>query len=180
MKEGFELIAISSVIVTWACAYIDGSAPYFPIEISRTACGPISRWPLRLGAILSFIFAQTIPETVACSGFLLLALVTDTMSWSVHSLGVVIMVLGALMQVYPYPSKLAALLAVGGLFAARVVAKALVVWWAELDGDLDFGRIAMATRQVMLVGNGSPETMVVMKLTGAMQWGCFLAVINLL
>lgn len=176
MKEGFSQLITVTVVVTWICAYFDGSAPYFPIEISRTACGRLSRWPLLVGASAAYACVETWPETISWAGLFLLAAVTDTMSWGVHMLGVAIMAAGAAIQ---FRHEAAFLIAVGGLFAARVVAKFIVVWWAELGGELDVGKIALTVRNVMLSGKASHTTLTIMKLTGMIQWGCFWAIINL-
>jgi len=179
MKGGATVFVACTVLCTWLCAWIDQSPPYFPIEISRTACGRLSRWPLFLGSVMFGYFTETRHEMLSWAGFVLLAAVTDTMSWSIHVFGVVIMMVGAIWGSWGDTAKIATLIAVCGLFLARIVAKVLVVWWAELDGHLNLSLIARTSRNIMLTGQCiRPElTLTIMKLTGMMQWGCFWAIL---
>lgn len=84
------------VVAIWLTSYIDRCAPYWPIEISRTATGPIGKIVFPTGAVILTIIGYF--ETMdlehqwiiisPCVGFLLAAFVHDELHWQTHLFGV--------------------------------------------------------------------------------------------
>lgn len=171
-----------SILATWICCYFDGSAPYFPIEINRTATGNLSYWPFAFGGVVSLYWVNDVGDAIAWLGYAFLTLVDDKTSWALHTVGVAVMIVGLIYKVSNDPVKLVYVVSIGGLFAARIVAKLLVVWAAELDFAMSFSAVTGEMRRIMLEGTcRRPElTLMVMKITGVMQWLCFWGLSSLL
>jgi len=171
-----------SVLLTWIGCYLDGSAPYFPIEISRTATGHLSYWPFAAGGIISLYWVNDFGDAIAWLGYGLLTIVDDKSNWGFHMLGVGIMISGLLFKIRHDPVKLVFAVSIGGLFVARILAKIMVVWAAELDFAMSLSAVTGEMRRIMLEGTcKKPElTLTVMKITGVMQWLCFWALSSLL
>lgn len=90
-----KISVLLTVLTTVSCGvWWDRSAPYFPIEISRTATGRVSSWVFPLGATVSFAIAVWESSSVPSPflGFLILAWISDEKSWPVHMIGVLLMV----------------------------------------------------------------------------------------
>lgn len=110
----------------------DKSAPYFPIEISRTGTGRVSHIIFPLGAVFSFLVAlgerhhnwQLLPFF----GLILLALVTDEQSHTIHMLGVVIMVLPILFQSLQSQTHFLLFLFLMALYLGRLLLKGITVY----------------------------------------------------
>lgn len=127
---------LTSVVSTLFCGVlIDKSAPYFPIEISRTATGPVSKWVFSLGltvSVLSFLIETTEPKRylLMIIGLLLLAWVDDVTSHVIHMLGVILVAIGAFFAV-PIQKTWVVLFCAVALFVFRLVMKCMAVVFLE-------------------------------------------------
>lgn len=176
-----KYIILCSILITWVCAWFDGSAPYFPTEISRTATGRLSYYPFFAGSIVSFFFL-TKEELYPWFGYFLLAVVDDVSHWGVHMIGVVIMLGSITVKVWHDPKKMIMLVSVCGIFAARILAKLLVVWGVELDMTWDIPEVIRTAKNIMFTGVCKhPELVLpVFKIGGVIQWLCFWALTELI
>ena len=164
---------LASVILTVLTGTLyDKSAPYFPIEISRTATGPTSRWVFALGLSLSVILLLlerplSFGYVVLASGVLLLAWVDDEISRFWHMVGVALLPLGAFLVV-DWKKAWVPLLCAAGLYGARLVMKATAVVFLERCAWQD---VASESIRIMYDGKvKEPLTLRVFEATGAMQW----------
>lgn len=167
----FKGVLLASVLLTAGSALVDGSLPYFPIEVSRLAASSMrSAWIFRIGSILSslvlFYEKGLWEHLVACFGFVLLAWFDDTHHYVMHVVGVVVMLLGAIPLV-SWRVQLCAMI----LFVARILMKCVMVISKEslFQPRLVFDQL----RSIMLFGTSSEDTLMVFRVTGALQWVVF-------
>jgi hypothetical protein len=178
MQIGLNASFLFLIAATWIGSYIDGSVPYFPIEISRTAAsGRYGYFGLCLGTIVFCPYIQGRADGwISWIGLLILALVDDKMSWNVHMLGVFIMLFGvALSNV-----NLTLLFLLGLLFFSRVVIRFIVVSAYEVN-HVTIHNIIQKNKEIMYSGKCAyPITLLVFKLSGVLQWVCFWGMIQLI
>jgi len=166
-----KCVLYATVVSTMACGvWVDRSVPYFPIEISRTATGPLSRRLFPAGAALALLVATTEAPNYRALwpfiGLLLLAAVPDDVSWPVHMIGVALMVLGCCAAISDMRGVVvfAALL---GVYAFRLVLKAAVLL-PVMDNPADIlhygAGIMFGTREA----HGA--TAIAFKLGAVLQW----------
>lgn len=95
-----KLALLSCILATWAAAFWDGSLPYFPIEISRTATGKLSKNVFRYGVLLCTVvlFAESTSRVdyLAWTGLIILSHFDDVTNLLWHQIGVAVMALGVL------------------------------------------------------------------------------------
>ena len=104
-----KMTMLVTIVATVCCGvWVDESAPYFPIEISRTATGPISANVLRggvgVGTVVLACECMAMAGSswmvwVPWSGIVMLAVFDDASAWGLHMLGVAIMGVGAVVMV---------------------------------------------------------------------------------
>lgn len=142
----FEAVGLLVVIgFTFLTAMFDGSLPYFPIEISLIANGPLSRGVFTCGIALTVarvlwvaseredFYAMLWP----LCGLLLLALFNDGDHWAMHVLGVAMLLTGIGAYGLWYAWHLRTRLAVAGaLYALRLCLKVVVICAFEIDPSL--------------------------------------------
>ena len=172
----FKGILLATICLTAGTAIIGGSLPYFPIEVSLLAASSVrSAWVLRIGSLLSslvlFYEKGLWEHLVACFGFVLLAWFDDTHYYVMHMVGVVVMLLGAIPLV-PWRVQVSAMI----LFVARILMKVTMVITKEslFQPRLLFDEL----RNIMLFGTSSEDTLMVFRVTGALQWVVFYLLIN--
>ena len=154
MFERTKMTMLVTVVATvfWG-VWMDRSAPYFPIEISRTATGPISANVLRGGVgvgtvVLAYEWMALAGRPwmvwVPWSGIVLLAVFDDASAWGLHMLGVAIMGAGGVMLVMCRDKEVSRrdrmLVAGAGLaYVLRIVSKGvgLIVLDREVSGGWD-------------------------------------------
>ena len=159
---------ITGFVTVFFGVWIDQSVPYFPIEISRTATGPYSRVLFPLGAFTSLIVAYFEVKTkhylIVFAGFLLLALVNDKQSWSIHMLGVVLMFGGIASKIYHDNTKYMTFGLILCIYMGRIVLKILTL--------THYGyRIFEKAKDIMYTGNAdTPAQLLIFKLCGILQW----------
>ena len=87
-----------TIFGTWGAAWKDHSLPYFPIEISRTATGRISKRIFQIGVSLTtfvmYYESDSWTTYIAWGGLLLLAFLDDRTNFEGHLIGVFIMGFG--------------------------------------------------------------------------------------
>ena len=96
----FKLSVLCHVLLTWAICWLDGSAPYFPIEVSRTATGKIGRYYFPLGFLLVgwVLWVESVdsePRWLKLSpavGVVTAAVINDELHWQAHLVGVMVAV----------------------------------------------------------------------------------------
>lgn len=145
----------------------DKSAPYFPIEISRTGTGRVSHIVFPIGAVLSFVVALAERhhnwQLLPFFGLILLALVTDEQSHAIHMLGVVLMVFPIFVQSCQSPTRLFLFLLLMGLYLGRLLIKGITVY--HQSDPVGF------TLKLMLSGGFENQAQeLAFKLGGLLQW----------
>lgn len=168
---------ISVVSTLFTGAFIDKSAPYFPIEISRTATGPTSRWIFSIGltaSIVTLCFESPNPKKYAllCVGVVLLAWVNDEVSRFWHMMGVFLLFLGSVLAV-DWRVAWSPLLCVAGLWVARILMKAIPVIFLEgtTHGIWDWRGAVDESIRIMYTGEVyHPLTLRLFEAAGVMQW----------
>jgi hypothetical protein len=109
----------------------DRHVPYFPIEISRTCAGKTASSLFGGGAVLSWLaFDWTKYSYWTCLawvGFVLLAVVPDSLSVELHMLGVALMGVGAIGLCFEVPDTCYPVALCFVTYVLRIVAKTLVV-----------------------------------------------------
>ena len=167
-----------SVISTVICGvFIDKSAPYFPIEISRTATGPISRWVFAIGltlSVLSLLVETTEPKRyiIIIIGILMLAWVDDVTSHIIHMLGVLLVGIGSFVAV-PLQKTWVVLFCAVALFVFRLGMKCMAVVFIEktVKGVFDFEGMKIVCMEIMYTGKTrSILTLRLFQAAGIMQW----------
>lgn len=134
--------------------------PYFPIEISRTATGPTSRWIFAIGlslSVLILLFERpfSIGSLILTVGVLLLAWIDDEVSRFWH-------------MVVDWKTAWVPLLCCSGLYAARLIMKATAVVFLE---KVPLESIATESIRIMYDGQvKEPLTLRIFEATGVMQW----------
>jgi len=97
-----KILLLWCILATWTAAFRDRSLPYFPIEISRTATGSLSKNVFRYGVslcTLAMLYESTTRvDYIAWAGLLLLAWVDDVTSLQWHQVGVAVMGFGVLLK----------------------------------------------------------------------------------
>lgn len=155
-----------TVLATFVSCYLDNSAPYFPIEISRTATGPIAKVMFPLGVLISCTVSivETKRPHVPFLGFFLLALVDDKQSWQVHMLGVLIMGLGLLREAIQN-GKVLVFCLIACIYMGRLVLKAGVTY------HHGYPKAILVAKEIMFTGRAeSPQQLLIFKLCGLLQW----------
>lgn len=169
---------LSSVISTIICGvWIDKSAPYFPIEISRTATGPISKWVFSIGLTISVLclLAETKDTKryiIIIIGILVLAWVDDVTSHVIHMLGVLLVGLGSFYAV-PLEKTWVVLFCATALFVFRLGMKCMAVIFIEktTKGIFDFQGMKQMCMDIMYTGKTqSVLTLRLFQAAGIMQW----------
>lgn len=167
-----------SVISTIICGvFIDKSAPYFPIEISRTATGPISRWIFAVGltvSVLSLLVETTEPKRyiIIILGILMLAWVDDVTSHIIHMLGVLLVGVGSFFAV-PLQKTWVVLFCATALFVFRLGMKCMAVVFIEktTKGIFDFQGMKEMCMAIMYTGKTKNVlTLRLFQAAGIMQW----------
>lgn len=186
------------ICVTALCGtFVDGSVPYYPIEISRTATGSVSWYVFAYGLtacsgvlwweIRDKLIQQHVGIIITWIGLLLLAWVDDVTSWSVHMLGAALLGVGTTMHVLLYHQREHLVIVACALFlyAARLVLKTAVVMalelriplsaWSSLATSSEMrAKLITTSLSIMYDGNVvNPLTLGVFRTTGVMQWLVF-------
>jgi hypothetical protein len=142
-----KLILLGSIVATALAGWYDGSTPYYPIEISRTATGPISYYVFCLGTFLTLVSAYDQVKTkyhlMPLVGLVLLTIFDDSRFWFLHNLAVAIMVCGVcclVVELIQPPKKdkvvhriLSIAFSALGVFILRMIFKNIAVIVYELD-----------------------------------------------
>ncbi len=194
----FVVLASSTA---WASVYIDASngVPYWPIEISRTASGECGYSVFLFGVTglvllvsvrsLSNSYRKFFCVLIPMTGAFTLACFDDVRFIELHTLGLIIMLVGTFIFSNFYaPDYMRLLFCMGILFSIRVALKVIVVSMYELN-DQDVGVINMLYRfitfdtdfmdrvksrslDIMMSGNwrNGLWTQLVFKLGGVLQW----------
>lgn len=173
-------LALTILATLVAGALVDRSAPYFPIEISRTATGRLSSWVFRLGltaSVASLLLESDDWLRYACSalGVLLLAWIDDETSHTWHMAGVVMLGVGALFSVVTHWSRASAVMlaCAAGVWTVRLVMKWAAVAWIEKGGraPLDFAGIGKTAMHIMYTGHVVDSmTLHIFRVAGVLQW----------
>lgn len=126
---------VLGVIGCMALGLLYDNVPYFPIEVSRTVAGPVASKAFAAVALGSFLVYDW-PKysswtTVSWFGFVLLALIPDTVSVAGHMAGVGLMGVGALGLCWDMPSQWKFIVLVLFVYGIRVAAKVAVVMWRD-------------------------------------------------
>ena len=194
--ETVKLHLLAAVIATQAVALYDGAVPFFPIEISRTAASsPRATNTLATGfatLIVTMIYTKTL-DAVTFSlwlGLMVIALVPDSVSWTVHMLGVVALVAAACAHVYRrrqialVPPLLCAL----AIYGIRIVFKLVLLFTVDKQviAAAASNKLSIAFERSMdimmrgpLAYNNDPELWNLVgptfKICGVLQWAAFFA-----
>lgn len=162
-----KLSVLLAVLCTALSGLLDGSVPYFPIEISRTAAGPLGRIVFPLGTALSFAVSLYELRTLHAPflGLFILALVDDHTSWAIHMFGVFLMIVSIGWDAWRF-GKLWPFLLICCIYLGRLVLKMGVTYHYGL-----FKPAAKASLQIMYTGKAeTPAQLLVFKLGGVLQW----------
>lgn len=164
-------VVFTTIILTaWVGVYLDHSVPYFPIEISRTATGPRSRIIFPVGATIAFLVAiaeclfhnVSFLSLLPFSGFMLLTLVDDEQSWTVHMAGVALMMCSMVWKLQTHYIELGIL---AFMYSVRIVLKAIVSWNGSIGGTFNYARKLMYTGRFENIFQ-----VVVYRVAGVLQW----------
>ena len=134
-----KLCLLATVVTTSISALVEGYLPYYPIEISRTACGKFSHPIFVIGILISGV--TMVLETkfgwtyLAWTGLAILAIFDDASYWGVHMMGVGFMVSSTFFLVlFKDPRKnLPIFVCAMILYLTRIVMRTVVVLFIELE-----------------------------------------------
>lgn len=139
-----KLCLLCCILATWTTAFRDKSLPYFPIEISHTATGSLSKTTFRYGVSLcTFVMlyeSVSSVDYIAWAGLLLLAWVDDVTSLRWHQVGVAVMGFGVLLKALLSENisyNLVLFLAAAIIYALRVLIKVGVLVVLEFGKPLN-------------------------------------------
>jgi hypothetical protein len=164
------LTSIVSTVITGV--WYDQSAPYFPIEISRTANGPNSGWVFSIGITLSVItllfeHPLSLGIGILIVGILLLAWIDDETSHFWHMFGVLLLPIGAFFVV-DWKRAWVPLLCATLMWIGRLFIKSMAVVFLE---NIAIRDAAVEGIAIMYHGDAKdPFTLVLFKVTGVLQW----------
>lgn len=184
------------VLVTWAICWIDQSAPYFPIEISRTATGRIGKYyfPAGFFVVGYFLWIESIcckPRWLKLSptvGVVIAAIVHDEYHWQIHLLGVFLMYVAiAANVIYSNLAKdwilliLATLMVQMSAFLKTVAVLEEPFNWRCWKRSILDERDAFVDQcmRINYKGEGTKAQLVVYKVTGVCQWVALCLLINI-
>lgn len=159
-----KLAILLTVVATMISGLVDHSAPYFPIEISRTATGPVGRIVFPMGAIGAFLVSLWELKCVHLPfvGFLLLAVIDDQTSWHLHMLGVNLMA-GSIAWNSAQTGKLFPFLLITCIYMGRFVLKLGVTYHTKHPMNTMYS--------IMYSGKTESEAqLLIFKLGGVLQW----------
>jgi hypothetical protein len=180
------------LLVQFSAVWLDkaSSLPYFPIEISRTAASsPLARVILKAGftsLIGTCLLTQSLtwPRFVLWLGLMLVAWFPDTEHMSLHMSGVAILFVASCMTLWTGWSRQRGMLVVFAVFVygMRIVFKWVVLWLTDprlVQFQASHGLVkgfALRNQEIMF-GRESvpPDTEAFFKLSGVLQWICFVA-----
>lgn len=158
----------------WSGLYLDGGVPYFPIEISRTATGPVAAriffWGMLLIPLTTLSLDRMLPSRSLCCAWLGLQLITffdDVNHWSLHMAGVAVLFLSVLVH-HDHEAFVAAVL----VYCARIVLKAWAIIVLEAVFPASVSALSDAGFGIMM-GTRVPQhwaTLWAFKCAGVMQW----------
>jgi len=191
-----KLCLLGTILSTWYTAQQDGSLPYFPIEISRTATGTRSKkifcWGVTACTLAMYMESDSAVNYITWAGLLVLAWIDDVTSLAGHNAGVVIMSFGAFLRSVTHPeASFLLFLAACVIYAPRRLAKVSVVASQELQRPLDADtllglvfdidgfrtKLLKTTMNIMYKGPGEIKqpftTLAVFKFCGVLQWVVF-------
>lgn len=169
---------LASIVSTMLTGTLyDKSVPYFPIEISRTATGPVSRWVFSIGltcSVITLLLESATPKryALAVAGILLLAWVDDVVSRFWHMVGVVLLFIGSV-TIVNWNVAWVPLLCGAGIYTARLIMKGMAVVFLEktTHGILDWRGAANESIRIMYTGQVKESlTLRLFEATGVMQW----------
>lgn len=161
------ILYITVFFTAFSGVWWDQSVPYFPIEISRTATGPISRFLFPCGTLIAFVASWYEYNTIKWPfvGLFLLAAVDDKTSWIIHMLGVFMMACSIGWDAWQSKKGWYFLL-VACIYLGRLVLKMGVTY----HHGLFQGSIA-AAKNIMYTGKAESEAqLLIFKLCGLLQW----------
>ena len=193
-----KLCLLAVILATWAAAFRDRSLPYFPIEISRTATGSLSRWVFRLGVLAGSAVmhaeADSFDVYITWAGLLLLAWFDDLRHFELHMAGVAVMTLGVGIRAVLFSdtaNTVPLFVCAAVIYALRVVIKVATVLVLELKKPLDSSTMVELlfnahdcrtkcidhAKRIMYYGESSadaPETTrFIFSICGVLQWLVF-------
>lgn len=170
----------STLAATAVCGWlVDQSAPYFPIELSRTATGRYSAWIFSLGLTLSCacLLWETkdplLTYALLVAGVLLLCWVTDEQSHSLHMLGVYMAFVGAIWAKRASAESALILTFAVCLFLFRLVMKVMVIVVFEFQAPVSWDVKAIFHEALRIMNTGvvrNPSSLVVFQAAGVLQW----------
>jgi hypothetical protein len=190
---------VTIVLTMGTSVWLDQSAPYFPIEISRTATGHLSQplfvfgmatLPVSLYADNAIAFSLPFSAIYVWMGIMGVACFSDTHYLIIHTMGVLwitIMVIGHTLWYGDIQQRLGVLACACLLEGVRGLIKACIIMWAELDwcwySWKTYYHLLMYRSKraevlnriltVMHFADGTEYTMFVMKVTAILQWMAF-------
>ena len=188
------------VLLIWLVAYIDKCAPYWPIEISRTATGPIGKFIFPLGAV--FLTIVSYFETLGldnqwillspCLGFLIASFVHDEFHMPLHGIGVLLMCGGVTLNIcYCFLINDPEFVTRACSFAFAYFLVGIYVFlklWPVLDDPNKFScwigilknpvEIANRCIKVNYHGDADEKTLRIYKVTGVLQWIIFSLILS--
>lgn len=192
-----KLHLLVTVVASQAVALYDGAVPYFPIEISRTAASSANaNRALATGfatLLVTLLYTKTLDVVTFTMwvGLMVVALVPDTLNWTVHMLGVVIVFVAALAHVYRHrdAALLPPVICSAVCYGIRIILKAAVMLWADpkvraataLSFSSLFSVLFERSRDVMLRGPMATDAKTwamigpTFKVCGVLQWVSFYA-----
>ena len=170
------LITVLSTIFTGY--WIDQSTFYFPVEISRTATGPIGQIIFPFGALCSFIIGITelsvnITDLYPFLGFLILTIIDDKKSRIIHMIGVLLMIVGVGVKAFRTKQTTIAFGLIMSIYFLRIIMKGVVL---SHHGTNIFN----VSKHIMYTGETETQTqLLIFKLCGVLQWVALYGLIEL-
>lgn len=187
---------VLGVVACMALGLLYDDVPYFPIEVSRTVAGPVASKAFALMALGSFLAYDWMQYessvTVAWLGFVLLAVIPDSVSVVGHMVGVALMGVGALKMVVAKPKTWKWVALIIFVYGFRVVAKSVVVVMRDtlpyitMEEFFDpWSLLAFIKNRSLgiMFGEGPaphPDTLLVFRLAALGQWCLLLGLARLL
>jgi hypothetical protein len=196
-----KVATLGHVLVTWLICWRDRSAPYFPIELSRTATGPVGKFYFPLGFLVVgyFFFVESAGVDLRwlwlspLAGIFIAAVINDELHWQAHCAGVLLAAMGCFAKaayetVHGLPNAVASQILCAmacvffwmemGLKVIAVLEEPLNwhCWWEACAKRRD--EVVAQCMDINYHGTGTRAQLVMFRVSGVCQWAAVACLIS--
>lgn len=167
-----KIIFLWGIVFTTICSYVDQAVPYFPIEFSRMASGPVARivFPvfMLLTCVVACIESQNTYVLIGAPGLFLLSLMNDDNSFIMHFIGITLLFFGVLLHNIVHCCDTHSLLVSFSLCLVPMYIGLKI--YAVYSEKNSIRRMIKDVLHINYTGEGTADQLFYFKLSGVTQW----------